>query len=187
MNLPFNSPGARDVAHHVHPQTDLVRLAEQGPLVISHGAGYGSTGDERFRDMFDWTGTADPTPFLSVPAAIEIVGGMLDGGWPAIRDRNHGVALHMRDRLVEAFDLIPTGPPDLTGSMVSFVLPRRWLGSGDPRDVAREFQRRLNDGFGVVVAAATRRFSDDVYLRLSAHLHTDESTVERLVSALQSF
>lgn len=157
------------------------------PLVISHGAGYGSTGDERFRDMFDWTGTADPTPFLSVPAAIEIVGGMLDGGWPAIRDRNHGVALHMRDRLVEVFGLIPTGPPGLTGSMVSFVLPRRWLGSGDPRDVAREFQRRLNDGFGVVVAAATRRFSDDVFLRVSAHLHTDESTVERLVSALQSF
>ena len=157
------------------------------PLVISHGAGYGSTGDERFRDMFDWTGTADPTPFLSVPTAIEVVGGMLDGGWPAIRDRNQRVALHMRDRLEEAFGLIPTAPPDLTGSMVSFVLPARWRGSSVPREAAREFQWRLNDEFGVVVGAAPRRYSDDVFLRVSAHLHTGEDTVERLVSALQSF
>ena len=157
------------------------------PLVISHGAGYGGTGDVRFRDMFDWTGTADPTPFLSVPTAIEVVGGMLDGGWPAIRDRNHDVALHMRDRLVEEFGLTPTGSPDLTGSMVSFVLPARWRGSSDPRQAAGEFQRRLNDEFGVVVAAATRRHSDDVFLRVSAHLHTGEDTVERLVSALHSF
>jgi len=115
------------------------------------------------------------------------VGGMLDGGWPAIRDRNHDVALHMRDRLVEEFGLTPTGSPDLTGSMVSFVLPARWRGSSDPRQAAGEFQRRLNDEFGVVVAAATRRHSDDVFLRVSAHLHTGEDTVERLVSALHSF
>ncbi|MEE8497730.1 MAG: aminotransferase class V-fold PLP-dependent enzyme [Acidimicrobiia bacterium] len=157
------------------------------PLVISHGAGYGSTGDERFRDMFDWTGTADPTPFLAVPKAIEVVGGMVEGGWPAIRKRNHRVALHMRDRLVEEFGLIPTASPDLTGSMVSFALPARWRGSSDSFEAAREFQLRLNDEFGVVVAAATRRYSDDVFLRLSAHLHTAEDTVERLVSALESF
>jgi len=137
--------------------------------------------------MFDWTGTADPTPDLSVPAAIEIVGGMLDGGWPAIRERNHRVALHMRDRLVEELGLIPTASPDLTGSMVSFVLPARWRGASGPRQAAREFQLRLNDEFGVVVAATTRRHSDDVFLRVSAHLHTAEDTVERLVSALESF
>ena len=39
MNLAFNSASARDIAHHVHPQTDLVRLREEGPLIIARGEG----------------------------------------------------------------------------------------------------------------------------------------------------
>jgi len=34
-----NSPAARDVAYHVHPQTNLRRLREEGPLVITRGKG----------------------------------------------------------------------------------------------------------------------------------------------------
>lgn len=137
--------------------------------------------------MFDWVGTADPTPFLSVPTAIDVVGGMVSGGWPAIRDRNHRLVLQMRDRLIDAFDIVATGSAELTGMMVSFVLPERWWVSSDPGQAARGFLRRLNDEFGVVVGVATRRGSDDVLFRVSAHLHTDEDTVERLVSALEDF
>jgi len=39
MNLPLNSAVARDIAHHIHPQTNLVRLKEEGPLVIARGEG----------------------------------------------------------------------------------------------------------------------------------------------------
>jgi len=162
--------------------TDEVR-----PLVVSHGAGQGGTGRERFRAMFDWTGTADPTPFLCVPEAIEIVGDMLDGGWPAIRERNHLMALHVRDRLVEAFGIVPTGPAELTGSMVSLTIPDRWRTLSDPDEAASQFFRRLNDEHGVVVGVASRRDSDEIFLRLSAHLYTDEESVERLVSALTTF
>ena len=34
-----NSPAARDVAYHVHPQTNLRKLREEGPLVITRGKG----------------------------------------------------------------------------------------------------------------------------------------------------
>ena len=61
-------------------------------MAISHGAGEPGDTDARFRAMFDWLGTADPTPFLCVPAALEQVGGMLAGGWPSIRLRNRVVA-----------------------------------------------------------------------------------------------
>ncbi len=36
-NIAPNSTSARDIAHHIHPQTDLVRLKEEGPLVIVKG------------------------------------------------------------------------------------------------------------------------------------------------------
>jgi 4-aminobutyrate--pyruvate transaminase len=34
-----NSPAARDVAYHVHPQTNLRKLVEEGPLLITRGEG----------------------------------------------------------------------------------------------------------------------------------------------------
>ena len=34
-----NSPAARDVAYHIHPQTNLKKLKEEGPLVITRGEG----------------------------------------------------------------------------------------------------------------------------------------------------
>ncbi|MDP6709471.1 MAG: aminotransferase, partial [Alphaproteobacteria bacterium] len=39
MNIALNSPSARDIAHHIHPQTDLVRLKDEGPLLMERGEG----------------------------------------------------------------------------------------------------------------------------------------------------
>ncbi len=39
MHTPLNSPFARDVAHHLHPYTNLVAHEERGPLVIEKGEG----------------------------------------------------------------------------------------------------------------------------------------------------
>jgi isopenicillin-N epimerase len=156
------------------------------PLVISHGAGHRGEDGQRFRATFDWTGTADPTAYLAVPTAIDVLGGMLDGGWPAVRDHNRRIALQMRERLVEAFDLVAAGSPALTGSMASFVIPERWRPSGRPGEAAGSFIRRLNDEHGVVVGAAARRGTEEIYFRVSAHLHTPEDAVERLVTVLQN-
>src|SRR5205823_2429592 len=78
------------------------RHADVHPLTISHGANARRPGRERFRLEFDWTGTSDPTAWLTVPKAIEYVGGLLPGGWPQIMARNRSLALEARGVLTAA-------------------------------------------------------------------------------------
>ena len=67
------------------------RQAEIHPLTISHGANGVRAGRTRFRLEFDWTGTQDPTGWLTVPRAIEYLGGLVPGGWPALMARNRAL------------------------------------------------------------------------------------------------
>ena len=57
------------------------------PLVTSHGAALAVDDPRRFHAEHDWTGTSDPSAWLSVPSAIAFMGSLLPGGWPALRLR----------------------------------------------------------------------------------------------------
>ena len=93
------------------------------PLTISHGANRQKPGRSRFRMEFDWTGTTDPTGWLTVPAAIACVGGMLPGGWPAVMARNHALAVEARTLLCSAAGTPPACPDTMLGSLASVILP----------------------------------------------------------------
>ena len=70
------------------------------PLVVSHGANAVLGGRSRFRHEFDWVGTADPTGFLTLPAAIDWMRDVAapdGGGWPAVMAANHALAIAGRD------------------------------------------------------------------------------------------
>jgi isopenicillin-N epimerase len=107
------------------------------PLSISHGANDPDPARSLFRKEFDWTGTDDPSAFLAIPAAIEHVGGMLPGGWPAVRAACREGAIGGREavRLALAGAGLDPGPlaaPDaMTGSMATVPLPGR---GGVPHD-----------------------------------------------------
>jgi len=104
---------------HVHPK------ARSGvrPLAISHGANSRRTDRDRFRMEFDWTGTFDPSPYLSVPAAIEFMGNLLPGGWPALMEANRALALHARRILSEVLRIPLPCPDSMIGSMAALPLP----------------------------------------------------------------
>ena len=100
------------------------RQAGIRPLAISHGANSPRRDRSRFRLEFDWTGTADPTAYLAIPAAIQTMGTMLPGGWPALMAANHAAVVEARRVIVERLGVPVPAPASMLGSMASILLPR---------------------------------------------------------------
>ena len=117
-----------------------VRRDRQGgirPLAISHGANSLRADTSRFRIEFDWTGTADPTAWLSVPDAIDTMGDLLPGGWPELMAANHALAIEARDVLCGALSVQAPAPDGMLGSMATVPLPVDGRPAGDQADRAR--------------------------------------------------
>jgi isopenicillin-N epimerase len=171
------------------------------PATISHGANAPERDRSRFRLEFDWQGTLDPSAWLAVPRAIEFVGGLIDGDWPAVMERNHRLALVGRDRLAAA--LGPDGgaasADELLGSMAALTMPENGPlggealpGQSSPLD-ADPLQLLLYDRFhvevpivGWPVPAAHSPEPPIRTVRISMAPYNDLDDVERLVDALRT-
>ena len=91
------------------------------PPVISHGWD-SPRPRSRFLETFDWTGTADPTAVLALPAALRFVDEVC-GGWEALRARCHALLLEGRDLLAAALDVPPPVPDAMLGMLAALPLP----------------------------------------------------------------
>jgi len=152
------------------------RQAGVRPLVISHGANSPRTDRARFRLEFDWTGTHDPTAYLSVPEAIRVVGAALPGGWPAIMARNHVLALEARRRLCEAVGGAPPCPETMIGSLAAAPLP----------DGTDDLQATLFQKFAIEVPVIAWPALPRRWVRVSAHLYNHEGQYAQLAEALRA-
>jgi isopenicillin-N epimerase len=151
------------------------RQADLVPLTISHGYSQPLDGRSRFRLLFDWTGTDDPTPYLCVPEAIAAVGGLVDGGWPAIMARNHALTLAARELLAGRLGLPPAAPASSLGSL--YAVP---LGEGDPEAL----QARLFDEHRIELPVYGWPTPSARVMRLSLAVYTELSEVQRLAEVL---
>jgi isopenicillin-N epimerase len=93
------------------------------PLVTSHGRNDPRSDRPALWKEFDWQGTGNPTPFLSLPEAIRVVGEVTPGGWTAHMAANRALALQGRDVLLDAVGVAPIGPDSMVGSMAGIALP----------------------------------------------------------------
>jgi isopenicillin-N epimerase len=160
------------------------RQADIHPLTISHGASVTQPGRSRFRLEFDWTGTDDPTPWLTVPKAIEYLGSLLPGGWPALRARNRTLALEGRRLLCHAAGTTPLCPDEMVGSIASIRLP-----DGLTRDIGWRrpdpLQARLYERWGIEVPVMSWPAAPRRLIRISAQLYNSREDYMRLAEALR--
>jgi isopenicillin-N epimerase len=105
----------------LHVRADI--RARIRPLVVSHGANDDRTDRSRYRLGFDWTGTGDPSPYLSMPAAIRYVGGLHEDGWTGLMAANAALANEGRDRLCAALEVAQAAPDSMLGAMAAVPLP----------------------------------------------------------------
>jgi isopenicillin-N epimerase len=159
------------------------RQREIRPVTISHGANTKRPDRTRFRLEFDWTGTDDPTPYLSVPEAIRYLGSLVPGGWPALMRRNRELALTARQRLCAALEVPPPSPEEMIGSLASVPLPD---GASDAVEWRRPdpLQAALFQRFGIEAPVVSWPAPPKRLIRVSAQLYNTEAHYERLAEAL---
>ena len=160
------------------------------PLVVSHGANADLDGRSRFRHEFDWVGTADPTGFLTLPAAIDWmrdVAAPYGGGWPALLAANHALALAGRDLVAEALGIEPPAPDSMLGAMAAVPLP------GVAIEAAEAFHDVLESEDSIQVpivrwpvpAALDGSVEPSVLIRISAQRYNEPADYERLAAVLR--
>jgi isopenicillin-N epimerase len=183
-------------AAFVHVRRD--RQPGVRPGTISHGANSPLGAQTRFRLEFDWQGTLDPSAWLSVPAALTFVGGLVERGWPGVMAQTHALALEARDALAAVLGGDGGGTPDgMLGSMTAVTMPPdgplggpAMADQSSPLD-ADPLQSILFDRFGIElpivgwpVPAVEATEPIRRVLRVSAALYNDRADVDRLVAAL---
>jgi len=150
---------------------------ELRPAITSHGETPGFGPRNRFHARFDWSGTHDPSAYLASPAAIDDLA-TRGGGWPAIRARNHALALAARDLLLERLGggAAALAPDDMHAAMaaIPIALP---VGTEPPAVQAQ----LLDDGIELPVASLP---GHGTFLRISAHVYNRLADYEQLADAL---
>ncbi len=166
------------------------RRADIHPLVTSHGANSPLGGSTRYRLEADWTGTADPSGYLTLPDAIAWMALQAPGGWPEVMAANHALALDGRDRLVAALDIAAPAPDGMLGAMAAVPL-------ADIRtdQAAADLEERLYADHAIEVPvngwpvrAARPSASDpprEGVLRISSQRYNEPSDAERLAGVLR--
>ena len=162
-------PDRRDGMHHA---------------VVSHGynGGWPSQGGH-LHAQFDWTGTHDPTAWLTVADALAAVEAMHPDGWPGVKAAIREMCLGGREVLIEALGIAPPAPADMIGAIASLPLPPAdHSGSAifDPLMAA------LRDRHGIEVPVFTWPAPPDRVLRISAHLYNRPEDYLRLAEAVSA-
>lgn len=168
-------------AAFLHVRRD--RQASIRPLSISHGANSTRTDRSRFRVEFDWTGTFDPSAVLTVPVALSTLAGLVPGGWPEVRRKNHELAVAARRLCAEALGIDEPCPPELIGSMFALPLPRDGV-SPPTRHGLDPLCDRLFERYAVEVPVMPWPAPPRRLVRPCAQLYNDLADYRRLADAL---
>jgi len=155
------------------------------PLIISHGANSPRTDRSRFLIEFGWTGTSDPTAFLCVPRALEVVGRLAPDGWPGVRRRNRELALAARRVLCQALGIESPSPDEMIGALAAVPIPEAPRAELPPSPLYLDpLQEALLTRHGIEVPVIPWPAPPRRLLRISAQLYNRIEQYEQLARAL---
>ena len=155
------------------------------PLTIGHGYSSDLPSAEKFRMEFDWTGTRDPSPWLCIPFAISHIGGLINGGWTEIMNKNHEMVIFGRDLLCETLDISPPTPDSMVSSMSSVEFP--WDEDVGPAPIDGDpIHNTLFDEYRIQVPVISWPNHNRKYLRISAQIYNSKEDYEYLSDSLIS-
>ena len=156
------------------------------PNAISHGANSHRTDRSRYLIEFGWTGTSDPSAWLSVPEAIRCMGSLAPTGWNGIRLTNRNMALHARKLLCESLSIPLPAPDELIGSLASIPIPD---GTPGPPSKSPLYEDPLQDTlrleYGIEVPVIPWPTAPQRLLRISSQLYNKNSDYRQLAAALK--
>ena len=156
------------------------------PLVISHGTNDPRTDISLFRREFDWQGSNDPSGFLAIPAAVATLEGLVGEGLPALRQRNHDLALSAQEMLCDVLDTRAPVPPSMISAMTAVTIDHLFT---DDESRTR-LDRSLREAFGIEVPIM--RCGLDLggpprwLIRVSCQAYNDQADVDALRVALKA-
>ena len=160
------------------------------PVTVSHGYTTRRTDASPFHDLFDWTGTHDPTALLCVGPAIDFLDSLTRGGLKALMERQRALALRGRDLLCRRLAITPPTPDGMLGCMATLPLPpSRWSEmtpepTGPRRSPLHPLQVALmSAGFQLPVFHWPR--APHLHLRISAPPYITEPHFEALADELE--
>ncbi len=147
--------------------------AQEGlhPNVISHGY------DKGFQAEFAWTGTRDPTAWLSVPAAVDFYRRIGDR---AVRGHNHDLARRAADMLMERLGTGAASPVSMRGAMATIALPTSLPGDVD---TGKALNLRIWERHRIEVPIFA--FAGKLWVRISAQVYNEMAEYEQLAEALR--
>jgi isopenicillin-N epimerase len=145
------------------------RRADLHPVTISHGYGGGFTAE------FDWTGTMDPSAYLSLPVAIAFCERL---GGAALRERNRQLAAEAVSLLADALKTEVGARPEMAGSMGLVRLP---ISLDSKRSEAMKVRQALQ---AAGTDAPVHPVGGTLWLRVSAYAYNEIGDYERLAKLL---
>lgn len=155
------------------------------PAVISHGANAPTSVQSRFRWEFDWQGTIDPTPWLCIPKAIEVMGGLFPGGWPELQAHNRNLTLSARDLILNVLGTEQPCPDDMIGSLATIPIGiDEEISMQDHFDIL-PMQRALLDDYGIQVPFHHFPSAPTQWVRISAQAYNSMDDYEALAQGLK--
>ena len=152
------------------------------PAVISHGynGGWPAEGG-RLHAQFDWTGTHDPSAWLTVPDALAAVEAMHPDGWLGVKATIREQCLAGRAKLIEALGIDAPAPDDMIGAIASVPLP---VADNSGSAIFDPLMAALRDRHGIEVPVFTWPAPPERVLRISAHLYNRPEDYNLLAKAL---